>query len=118
MLLEAVDAKEDERCFRAKASRFLGFLCERCAATHPILTQYCIAWAAVVLRRPGGGGAQAASACRAAGWPSAACPESPHRSTHPSPAYQQVGDFGLARAAKGAVSVDTFGTVSHMSPGE
>jgi hypothetical protein len=28
----------------------------------------------------------------------------------------RVGDFGLARAAKGDVSVGTFGTVSHMSP--
>lgn len=43
-----------------------------------------------------------------------------HRSTHFTihlPLTKQVGDFGLARAAKGAVSVDTFGTVSHMSPG-
>lgn len=43
---------------------------------------------------------------------------SPPQSALPtSAASHQVGDFGLARAAKGAVSVGTFGTVSHMSPG-
>ena len=29
----------------------------------------------------------------------------------------RVGDFGLARAAKGALTTATFGTCSHMSPG-
>lgn len=41
----------------------------------------------------------------------------PHSAVSTSAASNQVGDFGLARAAKGAVSVGTFGTVSHMSPG-
>ena len=39
----------------------------------------------------------------------------PYHSSAP-PILLQVGDFGLARAAAGAISTATFGTVSHMSP--
>lgn len=112
MLLEAVEAREDERCFRARVRR-LG-----------------LDWLGRARRGgvgsgPRGGGSPRAWLCRRRHRHSrqflSGLRAEPALALRPWPwpclPLVQVGDFGLAKAAKGAITVANFGTVSHMSPG-